>query len=194
MYTHISVYRRDSRGLVAAGNHKKKTNDGSHKRNVPCHDEHHKKKTNDGNHKTNVFLPRRKPLKKQRRKPVLKTPKQTRNRSIHSKMLDPPAAAESTKSPATETINKRSRFPATTETIKRKPTTETINNVSCDDGSHKKDQRRKPLNKKTLDDIDDGNHKKHPDGFRDKLSVYIYIHMYIYIYIMTCSGGECSDG
>ena len=77
----------------------------------------------DGNHK-----------KKQRRKPVLKTQKKTRNRWIHSKIMDPPAAAESTKSPATETINKC--FPATTETIK-KPTTETIKeNVSCHDGNH----------------------------------------------------------
>ena len=79
--------------------------------------------TSDGTIK-NVFLPRWKPfknimetIKKQRRKPVPKTQK-TRTRLICSKMLDPPAAAESTKSPATEAMKN------VTETIEQ-PTTET---------------------------------------------------------------------
>ena len=59
----------------------------------------------DGNH-----------TKQQRRKPALKT-QTTRNHSIHSKIMDPPATAESVKSPAMETIKTKQ--------------------VSCHDGNHK---------------------------------------------------------
>ena len=68
----------------------------------------------------------------------------------------------------------------------KKPATETINNVSCDDGNHKK--ANDGNHQKMLDDVDDGNHKKRPDGFRDELSIFIYklsiiTCIYIYIYI-----------
>ena len=131
-----------------------KTNDGNHKNTFLATTETIEKPTtetikksvscHDGNH----F---KKKKKKQRRKPVLNTQTTTRNRSIHSKIMDSPAAAESTKNPGTETM-KRTSFPATTETIKRKKTTtETIKiNVSCDDGNH---QRKKKKN-------NDGNHSK----------------------------------
>ena len=69
--------------------------------------------------------------------------------------MDPPAAAESTKNPATETINKH--FPATTET-RKKPKTETITNVFCDTETIKKPTTE--TIKKTLDVVDDGNHEK----------------------------------
>ena len=82
-------HRRESRGPVAAGNHKQ-TNDGNH--NKPTTETI-----------KNVFLPRRKPLKNQRRKPVLN--KNTRNHSIRSKIMNPPATAESIENLATETIN-----------------------------------------------------------------------------------------
>ena len=89
-----------------------------------------------------------------------KKTKTTRNRSIHSKMLDPPAAAESTKNPATETIKQcfpcHNVFLATTETIKK-----------ANDGSHKQtfpsktetiNKNTETIPKKTLDDVEDGNH------------------------------------
>ena len=37
-------HRRDSRGPVAAGNHKKEPTTETIKRNVPCHDGNHKRK------------------------------------------------------------------------------------------------------------------------------------------------------
>ena len=79
-------HRRDSRGPVAAGNHINKTNDGNHKHNVSCHDRNHEQPTTETS-----------PKKQQ----------QTRNHSIHVKIPDPPATAESIKNPATETMKQR---------------------------------------------------------------------------------------
>ena len=49
VYCFNGFHRRESRGPVAAGNHKKKTTTETIN-NVPCHNGNHKK-TNDGNHK-----------------------------------------------------------------------------------------------------------------------------------------------
>ena len=95
-------HRRESRGPVAAGNHKTTNDRNYHNKNVPCHDGNHKT-TNDGNHKTSPATT------ETIKQPTTETsPKntKTRNRSIHSKCYDPPAAAESTKNPATEAITR----------------------------------------------------------------------------------------
>ena len=135
-------HRRESRGPVAAGNHQKETTTQTIKKTFLATTETIKKPTTETI--TNVFLPRRNHQKNQRRKLDLKTPK-TRNHSIRSKVLNPPATAESIEHLATETIQKR--VPATTETIHEKTTTETIKNVSCHDGNHTQKNN-------------DGNHKK----------------------------------
>ena len=205
-------HRRESRGPVAAGNHNKR-NDGNHQTTFSCHDGNHEKsqrrkpilktkKTRNrlirskimdppaaaestknpatetinkrnGNHNKNVTETIN---KNQRRKPVLTTQQKTRNRSICSQIMDPPAAAESTKNPATETINKR--FPATTETIKRKPKTETIKKFPATTETIQKPTTETVTKRWMLSTT--GKVKKRPDGFRDELSMYIYIYICIY--------------
>ena len=96
-------HRRESRGPVAAGYHKKKkTTTETIKKTFRATTETIKKPTtetikkrscHDGNAKKN-----------QRRKPVLKKQKKTRNHSIRSKIVNPPTTAESIQNPATETI------------------------------------------------------------------------------------------
>ena len=92
--------------------------------------------------------------------------------------MDPPAAAESTKNPATET--KTTCFPATTETVQKENNDGNhYKNVSCHDGNHL-NKTTQTLNKRwmmsTMETI-----KKRPDGFRDELSIYVCMYIYIYI-------------
>ena len=106
----LRFHRRDSRGPVAAGNHNK-TTETMNKRSLP---RRKPLKTNDGNHKQTFSCHDGNP-KKTATETSPKNTTNTRNRSIHSNILDSPAAAESTTNPATEIIKQKTCFPATTE-------------------------------------------------------------------------------
>ena len=136
----VMVSIGEGRGLVAAGNQIENT-DGSHKQTFVATTETIKKPTtetitnnmcscHDGSHN-----------KKQRWKPVLKTPN-TRNHSRSSKMLNPPAMAESIEHPATETM---------TNVVlpRRKPSTQ-INISATTETIKKNNQRRRPYKQRTI--------------------------------------------